>query len=98
MNNYFAMCNVIYTKYDKVALECDRPDLHQTWSLASVVSSADTSMEDNFHPWAAHPCGRSLLTSLVNHYVDLKDVQTAAALVAIFGNKTEFTPRYTFRF
>ena len=76
----------------QVAGECDRPDLQQVWSLAAVVASSPA--EDPLRPWAAHPCGRSLLASILAHHLAIKDFQTAALLICVFGNKAEFTPRY----
>jgi len=77
----------------KAALEVERADLHRTWSLAAVISSGEPGAEDPLRPWATHPCGRALLANLINHHVAANDVQTAAVLVCIFGNKIEVSPR-----
>jgi len=85
----------ICTYNAKVCEEYDRGDLHQVWSLAAVVASAsDAQVKDPMHPWAANPCGRSLLSKLLNHYIQVKDVQTAALLICIFGNKENITPKF----
>eukprot|EP00088_Acartia_fossae_P050994 TRINITY_DN5725_c0_g1_i10.p1 TRINITY_DN5725_c0_g1~~TRINITY_DN5725_c0_g1_i10.p1 ORF type:complete len:1003 (-),score=271.71 TRINITY_DN5725_c0_g1_i10:834-3842(-) len=77
----------------KVAEEHDRPDLEQIWRLASVVANAQKCHKDTLNPWAANPCGRSLLTKLINHHIQCKDVQTAALLICVFGNKDDITPK-----
>ena len=53
---------------------------------------------DTMHPWSRNPCGRSLVTRLINHYIMAKDVQTAALLIAVFGNREEYTPRWVILF
>jgi len=85
--------NQICSYNAQVAMECDRSDLHQIWSLAAVISCTEQGSEDPLRPWATHPCGRSLLSNMILHHVAIKDFQTAALLVCIFGNTLEVCPR-----
>jgi len=59
----------------------------QLWSLASL--SASPSLLPNPDPnsgapWASHPFGRKLFQSLIQHYLQLGDVQTMAMLCCAF--------------
>ena len=67
------------------AAAVDRADLVQVWNMAALSASG---CEEDGVPWAQHPMGRSLLSSLLQHYAKLRDVQTVAVLCAVLGNSS----------
>ncbi|XP_071035553.1 GATOR2 complex protein WDR59 isoform X2 [Parasteatoda tepidariorum] len=67
-------------------------DLVQVWSLASLISTSsllNVTDSENDVPWAKHPFGRKMLQSLIFHYANHYDVQTAAMLAAVFHTKSQ---------
>eukprot|EP00092_Neocalanus_flemingeri_P016448 GFUD01017798.1.p1 GENE.GFUD01017798.1~~GFUD01017798.1.p1 ORF type:complete len:1001 (-),score=341.96 GFUD01017798.1:929-3931(-) len=71
-----------------MAKQADRPDLVQVWTLVSLsVTGFGESAGSSCPPWAMNPLGRSMIQDMIQHYVEQKDVQTAAVLCAVFGNK-----------
>ncbi|GFY67711.1 GATOR complex protein WDR59 [Trichonephila inaurata madagascariensis] len=66
-------------------------DLVQVWSLASLIcnpASMSTSDLESAALWANHPFGRKTLQSLIFHYGNHYDVQTAAMLACCFHVKS----------
>ncbi|CAL4068275.1 unnamed protein product, partial [Meganyctiphanes norvegica] len=70
----------------------------QLWSLAAHTASLGPrqhSMEEGtdsdakYGPWTSHPFATKMINSLLNHYLNASDVQTAAMLSCVFGNKME---------
>jgi len=71
-----------------MAKQADRPDLVQVWTLVSMsAQGCDFSGSSNSAPWAMNPLGRNMIQDMIRHYVEQKDVQTAAMLCAVFGNR-----------
>ncbi|PIK57414.1 hypothetical protein BSL78_05680 [Apostichopus japonicus] len=70
----------------KAAAAIGRSDLVQTWSMVAhaCVSNLSPSSDPDRTPWAHHPFGRSLITSLFEHYCNIHDVQMLAMLCCIF--------------
>lgn len=70
----------------KAAASVGRSDLVQTWSMVAHASISNLSPSDNPDrtPWAHHPFGRNLVTSLFDHYCNIHDVQMLAMLCCIF--------------
>ncbi|XP_055933393.1 GATOR complex protein WDR59-like isoform X2 [Argiope bruennichi] len=65
-------------------------DLVQVWSLASLIcnpSSMFSNDLENAALWASHPFGRKTLQSLIFHYGNHYDVQTATMLACCFHVK-----------
>lgn len=86
-----------------VALAAGRRDLAQVWQLAALAAGTpplplplashwSENDEDSPSAWAAHPFGRSMIESLIQHYAAQSDVQTAAMLSCMFGSRSENHP------
>ncbi|KAF5288970.1 hypothetical protein FQA39_LY03849 [Lamprigera yunnana] len=58
-----------------------RWDLVQAWTLAGLVIKSQELEEDMLE----HPFGNQLLQSLITHYANHSDLQTAAMLSCVFG-------------
>jgi len=71
-----------------MAKQVDRPDLVQVWTLVSMsAQGCEESVNSSGTPWAMNPLGRNMIEDMIRHYVEQKDVQTAAMLCAVFGNR-----------
>jgi len=71
-----------------MAKQVDRPDLVQVWTLVSMsAQGCEESVNSCGTPWAMNPLGRNMIQDMIRHYVEQKDVQTAAMLCAVFGNR-----------
>ncbi|GIY95576.1 GATOR complex protein WDR59 [Caerostris extrusa] len=76
------------TKNAAVAAKEGCRDLVQVWSLASLICNPTSMSEsENAIVWANHPFGRKTLQSLICHYGNHYDVQTAAMLACSFHVK-----------
>ncbi|XP_018901839.2 GATOR2 complex protein WDR59 [Bemisia tabaci] len=76
----------------QAAASVGRRDLVQMWTLASLASTPPMQSNDSLDdepPWSAHPFTRNMIHSLISHYSQQHDVQTAAMLCCAFGTKTE---------
>ncbi|XP_076318578.1 WD repeat domain 59 isoform X2 [Tachypleus tridentatus] len=79
-------------KNASVAAEFGRKDLVQVWQLAALIASSElfpSSDPDDGVPWSQHPFGRQLLQSLINHFIKIHDIQTAAMLCCVFHSYHE---------
>ena len=80
--------------------QVDRPDLAHIWSILSLSASgaaSDSAVGGDPGPWAVNPFGRHMLENIIDHFVKLKDVQTAAVLSAVFGNRSALPAAVTAR-
>ncbi|KAK4879789.1 hypothetical protein RN001_007935 [Aquatica leii] len=70
-------------KYNaKIAEFVGRWDLVQAWTLAGlVIKTQEVEQEDMME----HPFGNQLIQSLITHYANHSDLQTAAMLSCVFG-------------
>ncbi|XP_071959195.1 GATOR2 complex protein WDR59-like [Antedon mediterranea] len=74
----------------QAAKEVGRDDLVQVWSLASLSTDSTLIPDENVDvgiPWGAHPFGRKLLSSLIEYYSSIHDVQTLAMICCTFGSR-----------
>lgn len=76
-----------------VAASVGRRDLVQAWTLAALAatptaSTCPTDLDDDF-PWPQHPFAKDMIQSLISHYAQHSDIQTAAMLCCAFGTRTE---------
>jgi len=67
-----------------MAKQVDRMDLVQVWTLLSMSAQG---CEENGTPWAMNPLGRNMTQDMIRHYVEQRDIQTAAMLCAVFSNR-----------
>ncbi|XP_022914138.1 GATOR2 complex protein WDR59 isoform X2 [Onthophagus taurus] len=88
-DNYILAGDVVaICRYNKsIASSIGRVDLVQAWTLAELVSGPQQAEEDMC--WTYHPFGNELMQSLISHYANQSDVQTAAMLCCIFGKENE---------
>ncbi|EDV26016.1 uncharacterized protein TRIADDRAFT_55691 [Trichoplax adhaerens] len=65
-----------------------RSDLIQTWSILSEITVNNLSFDES-DPWSSpfyvHPFGRKLVMSLIDYYINLRDVQTLAMMICLLG-------------
>lgn len=71
-----------------------RKDLVQTWLLAASAATPASAPHHDCHdpddfPWQHHPFAKQMIQSLISHYAQLSDIQTAAMLCCVFGSKNE---------
>ena len=78
----------------RMCQQVDRPDLAHIWSILGLSASGPASdgAGGGATPWAVNPFGREMVENIINHYVRIKDVQTAAVLSAVFGNRSAVPP------
>ncbi|XP_058820049.1 GATOR complex protein Wdr59 isoform X1 [Topomyia yanbarensis] len=70
----------------QVAEKYGRPDLVQCWSLAEMIAQPNTDFDtDDDMLCSQNPFAKSLLESLINHFANIYDIQTAAMLCCAFG-------------
>jgi len=73
-----------------MAKQVDRFDLVQVWTLLSMsAKGCEESFNSSGIPWAMNPLARNMVQDMIRHYVDQKDVQTAAMLCAVFSNRVD---------
>ncbi|KAK5646426.1 hypothetical protein RI129_004890 [Pyrocoelia pectoralis] len=63
-----------------------RWDLVQAWTLAGLITKTQQVDQDDM---LQHPFGSQLIQSLISHYANNSDVQTAAMLSCVFGKGQE---------
>lgn len=97
--NYFLAQNYVFnfqdmattcTKNATLAAVAGCEDLVQVWSLVNLISSpllVPSPDPDHSVPWSQHPFGRTMVQSLIFHYINKHDVQTAAMLTCAFSTK-----------
>merc|ERR1719244_1707168 len=66
----------------RVAHQVDRQDLSHIWSLLAL-SASGCSMSSG----AMSPLGGRMLEDMIRHFVQIRDVQTAAVICAVFSNR-----------
>ncbi|CAH3138838.1 unnamed protein product [Porites lobata] len=71
------------------AMTTGRKDLVQTWSLMSLIldkklAPSDDSMDEA--PWALHPFGKKMVTSLMDYYLSIRDIQTLGMLSCVLAH------------
>ena len=67
--------------------QVERPDLAHIWTILALSASGCDGGPGGGTPWASNPFGRQMLENMIDHFVKIKDVQTAAVLSAVFGNR-----------
>ncbi|KAK2554683.1 GATOR complex protein WDR59 [Acropora cervicornis] len=77
-NNITKICK----KNLSAAMTTGRKDLVQTWSLLSLVLDEKLAPSDSMDeaPWALHPFGKKLVSSLMDYYLNIRDIQTLGML------------------
>ena len=77
----------------RMAHQVDRADLAHIWTLLALSASGCGLPSGPLSPpWAMNPFGRRMLEDMIRHFVQTRDVQTAAVICAVFGNKCSATP------
>ena len=72
----------------KMAQQVERSDLVQIWNLLAMTASGYGLSAGPFEgPWSMNPFGSHMLEDIIRHYVRIRDVQTAATICAVFGNR-----------
>ena len=74
----------------RLAALAARPDLEKMWRVLARIASnvaKETVGTDNHVPWACHPMGRPMLTSIIDHYIRMLDFQTAAMIACTFHSQ-----------
>lgn len=74
----------------KLAGIAKRPDLERVWRVCARIASTiskDNTGTDNHVPWTCHPMGRPMLTSIISHYIQMQDFQTAAMIACAFHDQ-----------
>lgn len=84
-NDVVGMCQ----KNAQVAMTFGRKDLSQVWSLAALAATPPVFDEDEDFPWTSHPLSIGMIHSIISHYAQQSDVQTAAMLCCAFGRRIE---------
>ncbi|KAG1704370.1 GATOR complex protein WDR59 [Nymphon striatum] len=77
------------TKNANAAAAIGRKDLVQLWLLVALNLNNSKAVENDEQPWAKHPFGRQMLQSILDHYIQMQDVQTVAMLCCALGSRTE---------
>ncbi|XP_026282882.1 GATOR complex protein Wdr59 isoform X2 [Frankliniella occidentalis] len=72
-----------------VAASVNRRDLVQAWTTAALAASNPEQDPDDGVPWTHHPFGRSLIESMIAHFANQSDIQTAAMLCCAFSPRTD---------
>lgn len=67
------------------AMTTGRRDLVQMWSLLSLILDKKLAPSDSMDesPWALHPFGRKLVSSLMDYYLSIRDIQTLGMLSCV---------------
>jgi len=72
----------------KMAHQVERQDLAHIWSLLSLSASGCSLTSGQMSlPWAMSPFGGQMLEDMIRHFVQIRDVQTAAVICAVFSNR-----------
>ena len=73
-----------------MARQAERHDLADIWSLLALsASGCSLKTRSMAAPWAMNPFGGRMVEDMVRHFVQIRDVQTAAVISAVFGNRCE---------
>lgn len=83
-NNISEICK----KNLAAAMTTGRKDLVQTWSLFSLVLDEKLAPSDSMDesPWALHPFGKKLVSSLMGYYLSIRDIQTLGMLSCVLAH------------
>lgn len=91
-NNITKICK----KNLSAAMKTGRNDLVQTWSLLSLVLDEKLAPSDSIDeapsasideaPWALHPFGKKLVSSLMDYYLNIRDIQTLGMLSCVLAH------------
>ena len=74
----------------EMARQVGRDDLADIWSVLSLsASGCSLKTEAMASPWAMNPFGGRMVEDMVRHFVKIRDVQTAAVISAVFGNRCQ---------
>lgn len=75
----------------EVAARYGKKDHLNSWSVCKLISDLnvnplnnDSSLMD--FPWPVHPFARSLIESLIDYYISVRDLQMAAMLACCFSS------------
>ena len=73
-----------------MARQVGRDDLADIWSVLSLTASGcSLKTEAMAAPWAMNPFGGRMVEDMVKHFVKIRDLQTAAVICAVFGNRCQ---------
>ncbi|XP_077975769.1 GATOR2 complex protein WDR59-like [Styela clava] len=102
LNKKLAEEYVVPTKYDymqtcqknrEAADRLGRKDLVELWSSLELIQSSvlqdKSKLSSDYRPWASTSFGKGLLSSLIDHYSQLLDVQTLAMISCMFVENSE---------
>ena len=85
-NNLEEICNY----NSRMCARVDRPDLAHIWTLLGLSVTGCNLAHGPFNaPWAMNPFGRFMVEDMIQHFIENRDVQTAASIIAVFGNKCQ---------
>ena len=72
----------------RVCARADRPDLAHVWQLLALSASGCNIAHNQFSPpWAMSGFGSFMVEDMIKHFISIRDVQTAAVIISVFGNK-----------